>query len=278
MNPRTGFGVRFDNNKSLGFTGASIVVVSFVNHAHREWRGWCICVMEKRVMMHRALLATGMICAAAGTSHAAIFFTFDDPDTPLEVSYVAGDGGGAMSYSSEQPVELVVDAAEEGIGTPLTFQTMLVMDLNIGAAQMSVDLPGGFSAAVNGTFTFFTVDGARGNGAVEILRGEISSGRLVANSSAGAVISTAGLGDLTYIASGGLASEFSGAGIGSILPGLDAVFTLTNISPFISATGDTINSFDANAAFTGTAIPTPSALGLLTLGGVAIGARRRRDC
>ena len=233
-------------------------------------------------MMTRALIAAAGIATCAASAHGAIFFTFSDPVGAREVSYSENPGGlaGLMSYSSDATVNLIVDGAEEGMPSPLVYETRLEMNISVGQANAVPGVPGSFASPIGGEFIFYLRDDApfaRGCSEIEILRGTFDGGGLVALAGAGAVITTDDVG-LVYTASGPLLQEINMVGINQLFGAFDAVFTLTDITPNINiGNSGRLGDFTANAAYTGTAaVPAPGAVGLLALSGLAAARRRRR--
>lgn len=233
--------------------------------------------------MNRSVLALTALAGAVATSaaNAAVYFTFDDPTTPLELSYVAGSGGGdgSVSYSSSARVDLVVDGTDEGWGT-ITYSARLTMDL---AVSNSPAPPFPFGE-VTGTFTFAIDDGL--GGFEDILVGTATAdlaGAMSAMGFAGAIqFSNTGLegdGGFDWTAMNSLSSFFDG---NNLFGAQSASFSLAAINPGVFGLNGEgyIPSFNANAAFVGAAevnpIPTPGTAALLAVAAL-IGAPRRRS-
>ncbi len=234
--------------------------------------------------MNRSVLAMAMLAGAvaATSANAAVYFTFDDPSTPLELSYVAGSGGGSgsVSYSGAARVDLVVDGTEEGWGV-ITYSARLTMDLAVGASLFP-PLP---FADVTGSFTFAIDDGF--GGFEDILVGSmmntgLTPHDLTASGFAGSMsFSNAGIeGEaFDWTAMNSLAAFFAG---NPLFGAQSASFSLAGITPGVfgvNAEGY-IPSFNANAAFVGAAevnqVPTPGSVALLAIAGL-LGVPRRRS-
>jgi len=224
-----------------------------------------------------APLAGGLAASlATAGAHGAIFFTFDDPTTGQEVTFDSASG--VLSYDTNAPLTLTVDATEEGAGSVYVFENVfLSLSANIGSPN-PLGSGAGFEASADGTFTFFQ-QAARGRGIVEdvpLLSAEFDQGGLVTIGTAGALIGVEP-GASAYSAMNDLLDMLTTDGIGPLTGPSDASFTLTNISPAPPVQGGRFVEFTANAAFTGTAnIPAPGAGGLAALGGLAFARRRRR--
>jgi uncharacterized protein (TIGR03382 family) len=239
--------------------------------------------MKGSNLMHRecfacALVATvGLAMPASGT----VYFTFDDPDTGLEVRHEqptsGGDPFGTMTYAEggAPTVDFIVDVSDESfaVGDGLhTFECELrwtnweVMPVtDLGLVRTS---------SVRGEFEFYDI-----NENQTVLTGSFEMGMVVESMSAGSVI-TASEGDLTYAPGEALTDIYPAL---QFTPFWDGVYTLTDITfddqPTVDVDNETyFGSFRANAAFTGTTqaiIPTPGALALAGLGLAAITRRRR---
>lgn len=235
--------------------------------------------------MNRSVIALTALAGVVATSaaNAAVYFTFDDPTTPLEFSYVAGSGGGSgsVSYSGAARVDLVVDGTEEGWGV-ITYSARLTMDLAVGASLFP-PLP---FADVTGSFTFAIDDGF--GGFEDILVGSIMNTGLTphdltASGFAGSMsFSNTGFegdGAFDWTAMNSLAAFFAG---NPLFGAQSASFSLAGITPGVfglNAEGY-IPSFNANAAFVGAAevnpIPTPGSAALLAVAAL-LGVPRRRS-
>jgi len=232
--------------------------------------------------MNRSVFALSALAGAVATSaaNAAVYFTFDDPTTPLELTYVAGtnNNSGSMSYSGAARVDLVVDGTEEGWGT-ITYSARLTMNLSVqGAFSPPLTMAG-----VRGDFTFAIDDGF--GGFEDILVGSTvdGAGLLFAGGFSGAVnFSNTGFegdGEFDWTALNSLSSFFDG---NSLFGAQSASFSLAAINPGVFGLNQEgyIPSFNANAAFVGAAevnpIPTPGTAALLAVAAL-VGAPRRRS-
>ena len=221
--------------------------------------------------MH-ALAAMIAMGALAQTSLATVYFTFQDPTTPLEFRYVEGDAvnNGTITYDPSAVVELKVDGSEHGFGVH-TFNTTLVLDLEVTTATGNF---GVFTAFVLGTFRFI-------HNGEDILTGTVDDAALVTFATAGAMISTSTNNSLDLVAGGALSALLATVNLTDLVPQYDASFSLANITPGVFALNQFgyLTSFDANAAFVGNAevIPSP---GSAALGAIAVmfcmPQRRRR--
>ncbi len=230
-------------------------------------------------MTHSALLAAVGVAAMAGSAHGAIFFTFDDPGSPHEVSYDrSGGSGGDISYSSAAPVDLGVTSDDPGI-PDVVFSTVLSMDIVVGGAT-PVDLNGdgsndGFRAPISGSFVFSSF----ANPAQSLLTGTFKDGALITFDTAGAMVASSLNSSLAYTASNGLFDLINGAGYPGLAPQFDASFSLSDITPAPTVDGEgNLMDFTASASFVGRAelIPAPGALAFAAIGAGAFTARRRR--
>jgi MYXO-CTERM domain-containing protein len=231
------------------------------------------------------------LCAASGgvsSAHATVFFTFDDPDTGLEVRHeqpsMGGDAFGTMTYAAggSPTVDLVVDISDEpfAVGTGIHEFDAVLTWTNWEVSPVT-DLGLIRTADVMGEFEFF--DTASNE---VIFSGSFSMGLVVESQGAGSVI-TATDSNLSYT---------PGPALTAIYPNLlfqsawDGVYTLTDIQfdnpqqkivnvNTASGADDFFGSFSANAAFTGTTqalVPTPGAAALTGLALLGAGSRRRR--
>ncbi|TVQ59444.1 MAG: hypothetical protein EA379_10845 [Phycisphaerales bacterium] len=211
-----------------------------------------------------AFIASGALLQAASAS---VFFTFQDPSTPLEFHYTAGDGVnmGTITYDPAAVVSLKVDGTQDGFGV-FSVDTRLVMDFTVGTAS---GVGGVFSAPTSGTFRFEVIGGAYDG--TDILSGTMQEGALVSFVTAGALISTSSNGTLTLEAGQMLLDAMATVNLTELVPQFDASFSLADISPGVFGLNQFgyMTSFNANAAFVGNAVAIPSP-GSAALGAIAI--------
>lgn len=225
-------------------------------------------------MFTRAI--AGSLCAiGVASAQGAISFTFADPSSGLEVTHTAGaapDGvSGLLTYNNQQPLDLIVYSDEAGFAGATYTNATLTMEVVVGPAFGL----GGFAAAQLGDVHFefrdmngdLLLTGDSGGGGLSVIGG--TSGGWTTNS-------TDDGGGLVMEAHGALLGELQSASLGQLIAAFDAAFTLTNITPVASVSGDYFTSFEANSAFTGTAnVPTPGAIALLGVAGLITRRRTR---
>ncbi len=219
-----------------------------------------------------AALAASAGFLAGGASNASVYFTFQDPGTPREVTYTQGAGAnpGTITYTSGNAVFLEVDGTEEGIGVQ-TYATTLAMNLTVGTAAAAGVF---FQAPVSGTFVF--TDNGSGN---TLLTGTISTGAVLTFLSTGSIVATSSNASLVMAAGAALLPQLGINGFTSIVAQFDAAFSLSSLAPLpIALTPDGyIPSFQANAAFVGNAeVPTPGSAALAGAAAAFLIPRRRR--
>lgn len=219
-----------------------------------------------------AALASCAGLLAGGVSNASVFFTFQDPGTPREVTYTQGSGGnpGTITYTSGNAVFLEVNGSQEGIGV-VTYATSLAMNLSVGTATAVGSF---FQAPVSGTFVFTDM----GSGQT-LLTGNVSIGAVLTFLSTGSIVATSSNSSLTMTAGPALLPQLGLNGFTSIVPQFDAAFSLSSLSPLpVVLTPDGyIPSFQANAAFVGNAeVPTPGSAALAGVAAMFLVPRRRR--
>lgn len=222
------------------------------------------------------LFAGVFVAALPAVALGGVTFTFDDPGSGGEFTYVAPDGlqgAGSMSFRSDVPVDLVVQEDSAPVGAaPLAafsalFEANWVVDSIFTDAVSPIQ-----SATLSGGFAWRDAETDE-----LILSGEFTEAALIVFGSAGSIVasSDAGRGDLAYTVGQRLAS----VGVTSFGDDQDAVWTLTGVTTAGSdfPGGDSFfPSFIANAAFTGTTdIPSPGAMALLAIAGF-MGIRRGR--
>ncbi|MBL0926979.1 MAG: hypothetical protein IBJ11_04910 [Phycisphaerales bacterium] len=226
-----------------------------------------------------------LLCAIAGATAWAcpadagiISFEFGDPAGQREVTYAqpsAGNGGVAsLSYNAGIDILFGADLTQVG-GSALSFPgTRLALSATVGSATTAGTNT--FVAPITGTFVFTW-------GAQPILTGTFANGTLVVARNAGSVVATIDpVGDnpatLSMVAGGALLTALNGVGVSQLAPQFDAVWTLTALTQAaLTSWFETpyIASFQSNASFSATAMPTPGSLALLGVAGL-VGVRRRR--
>lgn len=229
--------------------------------------------------MKRGLSFLALACAAglAASAHGAVTFTFFDPATGPEITYVEGsdnvtDPGEATWTGSN--VALTVDGTDEGLGQTTFANTAVSMFLEVGAVEGQEG--GTFIAPIlSGMFSFTDMDSG-----MTLLTATMGAeaGAVLALGTTGNIIAQGGggAGGLTFTAGSGLAAFLGGLTLGPIF---DANFTLTNIDPAATLSdNDFLEDFEANSAFTGNAevIPSPGAIALAGLSLLTFAASRKR--
>lgn len=209
--------------------------------------------------------------ASAGIITAPVYFTYDDPaGQPLELTYTAGGGGndGSISFSSPNPIDLVVDASAGGWGVT-TYSVSLTLDLTVGTAS---GFGGVFFAPISGTFAF-------NDGVDDILTGVIDDGAFLTFGTTSSLQANSGNGTLSMSAAGALLAQF-GPNFNQLQPMFNVSWALSDISGVPSLNNDGyLTSFNANTAFVGSAevrpIPSPGSAALLAIAGLVSVPRRR---
>lgn len=210
---------------------------------------------------------------------ATVNFTFPDPTNYPTFTHESGGNAPGLLRSQSDSIELLVDLT--GIGLPpQTYDGRFEFSAMVGQAFA---IGGGSAAPLSQGFFEFSLT-SRGGGASAILTAFFTGGSIVAQNTAGAAITTSGLG-LSYTASGDLLALMSTVGVIGFSGFADAVFTLTNVlPPFTMNQFGYYDNFTANSAYSGTAtttnaIPLPNGASLAGLGLAALagaGASRRR--
>lgn len=226
------------------------------------------------------LIACAVAAAVPAAAFGGITFTFDDPGSGSEFTHIGPtqqNQVGTVAFRGDLPVDLEIrdDASAPGDAPLATFSAFFDVSWEVGAifteAGSAVQ-----SATLGGSFQWRDADTNE-----VILSGEFTEAAIVSFGIAGSIVTSSDIlgGQLEYTVGQPLAD----AGIPTLVNPQDAVWTLTNIiaagaaPPIVEIEGQRFfNTFVANAAFTGTAeIPTPGALAIAAVAGVA-GLRRRR--
>lgn len=244
-----------------------------------------------------AFVAGTTLALAAGAANAAAFLTFQDPAGGREVVYTAPTKPGALgSLDVTGVVSLQFDLTSFGLGVVTYAGLNYHKTADVGPA---IDLgDDNFKAEVyNGHFEYR--DPSQGNAL--ILSGDFGTGlsqgpngaNLLVTGLSGALVAnaTAKSGSLSYGFGTGVIQP-GNPGAGSDLPSylaannyafgaaIDGNWTITGIAPVPSLLDDGfLNSFDANAAFSGTIevnrVPTPGTAALAGVAGLILARRRR---
>lgn len=225
------------------------------------------------------------IATAAGTASAGITnlgqaaFTYQDPSGQREMSYSAPaqpGGMGQLSYAAQIPFDFKADMSDAGGGEIEYLNTTLTMDAQVGA--ISNPFGNVFVASLNGTFDFI-FDGQ------SILSGTFTDGALLINLDVGSVVASAASSNLTMLSGGALLNDFVALDSSFLqLDAIDVAWTLTDVTPVIEEDPwrgtISLESFEANSAFTGTGmivlIPTPGATALASIAFGLVAVRRKR--
>lgn len=241
--------------------------------------------------MIRTLLVAGIAGFAVGAADASVFLTFADPAGAREVEYVAptmgGDTFGVLSAAATVNLQIDLGAVTGNPADVLVFNgSDFSQSAHIG--EVNVVSPTVFEAPLsNGSFSFFDAGGDL------ILSATYDDGASFIFGASGATSTSNPEANLQFTVGtaflNALPAELVDDGLTELLA-LDASFTLTALLfdgglKLVSLDNDGngnpeqyFNSFEANSAFTGTAllIPGPGSLALAGLAFVAA-ARRRRN-
>lgn len=228
----------------------------------------------------RVVTFGGLLCVigAGQAASGAISITFDDPTSGSEFFHTTSNGiggGGDVSFRDDVPVDLQLvgtdDASFLGVQD---FSAFLVTEFEVGALVSDAGAVIA-EAAISGSFRW--VDAISNE---VILSGEFSEAAVIQFGLAGSIITTSEIvgGRLAYTPGQVLVD----LGVTELFDPQDGVWSLTDVE---FADGESIieigqdrffNTFEANAAFTGTAfVPAPGAGALVGLGVLLAGRRRR---
>lgn len=218
--------------------------------------------------------AAAFICSSANAGFLA--FSFADPVPGKQFSNnqnnAYGAGTGQMSYDKTAVISFLVDGSGEANPFTYTF-TNARMEMDM-ALYTGSTVGGVFVAPVVGYFNIY--DATSGN---SILKGTASGGAFLRIGGTGSILLSDSMG-LSYSFGSELLTLLATTGNFSTGPAnpQEGVFTLTDATtltggPLIS-TGGVVNSFSANASYSGnTMTPSPGAIALLGLAGLMV--RRR---
>ncbi len=228
-------------------------------------------------MNRLTLIAAGCTLAVAGMAQGAFvsFASDTNPAGPTFSGFPVGAALGRITDATPVQVNLLVDLDEQGPGGPVSVLTNFVFDATLD----SYIFAGGVHIYnTSGSFTFTDA------GTNElVLRIQWGGGAFTSLGTGPNALGTSGA-----VLSNSAASNPFIVTTGGILGGIDPTggensfaFTLTNL---FSVTGGAVpvlqggnigSAFTAEGSFSGRIIPTPGALALLGLGGLAIARRRR---
>lgn len=220
-------------------------------------------------------VAVGLPCAA---SHAAIFFTFQDPGPEREFTLQEnGDNSITFLYSLSQFVSLSVTSDSGDLVSTTFAETRVSFSMKTTTTPI-VDQPGLLVANLSGVFTFEDMSGVMPStiltgtfdrAVTTLIMGQ-SMGTIEAS---GSVAGDSVVGSLSYVAGDALLALLDA---GDILGGRQtASFALSELTGGLDGNG--LLSMLGSAAFTGSSevVPTPGALALFGIGAVSATRRRR---
>lgn len=228
-------------------------------------------------MISKALAGLVALAGTTAVAHAGLTFSFADPAPGPQVSF-SGGVGGLLTFDEEVSFSFVVDGSSEPVPFINVLTARLELSLTVGAA---VPLGGGdFAAPVSGSFRFYdplVFDPTQST----ILSAVVADGVFLRVGAGSSVNSDSLVFGLSFVAGPQLEALLLPGR--AIAPLFDAVFTLTDVlndaggSVIAGPDGGPISAFTANASFSGSAnvVPTPGAVALMALGGVAAARRRR---
>lgn len=219
--------------------------------------------------------------ALSATAHAGLAFSFSDPIPGKQLMHTQGNqygaGTGQMTYDTSAVLNLFVDGSDEANPFGHYFSNarmQMTFAVYVGSYSGSI-----FSAPVLGQFRIW--DATSGQ---DIVTGVATGGAFLklGNTSSMQLSSDTGF---TYTFGAALQNllQNTGNGASSIVDPQEATFTITDAktaagSTSIVGVGGVVQSFTANASYSGntttTPVPTPGALVLAGAG--ALNARRRR--
>lgn len=217
--------------------------------------------------------------AAVAVANAGLAFSFADPTPGKQLHNVqdnhAGAGTGLMTYDQDAAITFLVDGSTEA--NPFTTSwTNARMEMNMTVFTGSTSA-GVFSAPVSGFFRIYDA-----NTGATIVRGDATGGAFLRFAGTSTILLSSDSG-FAYTFGQALidALAFYGNAGSSPFDPQEGSFSLTDAVAVnggdIIGEGGVVQSFDANASFSGNTetIPAPGALALLSVAGL-VSARRRR--
>jgi hypothetical protein len=234
--------------------------------------------MTSRFLACTALGAL-LSCNAAQASLYSLAFSFSDPVPGRQLTNVQGNqfgaGTGLMSYDQSAALGFYVDGSSQ----PNPFSHLFSnarMEMSM-AIYTGSTAAGVFQAPVSGYFRIY--DGTTGD---DIVRGDASAGAFIRVSGTSSLLLSSDNGFYYTFGSALLSALAANGNSGSSpIDPQEAVFTITDAVATsgggIVGAGGVVNSFSANASYSGNTatVPAPGALALLGVAGV-VGARGRR--
>jgi hypothetical protein len=227
-------------------------------------------------------LSAAVLGSLAGAAHGATF-SFASDTNPNDFTFAGFGGNVTDAQDPTDPVVLLVDD-NNGPLPAMSFNVEFDADFTVAHVDSAQVAPGVFthSYALNGTFSF-------SQGGTDLLRCTITDGAMVALGgqatwgSTDTILGSDNPGSVEYT---WLGADLPGYGVfnGASIGIDDAAFTLTFLQSALGS-GVALNpanmlpgdEWTSEGSFSGTAffIPSPGALALLGIGGLATGRRRR---
>lgn len=206
-----------------------------------------------------------------------ITFSFAPPPLGATMTNIANAGGvdtGLLVFNQNAVLNFTVDGTNEGFGVVNFPNARLAVTMTLAPA---VDMGGGFfRAPVAGNFAIYDFTG---NVRTDIISGTVSAGTFIHFGSTNVILLNNNTG-LSYSAGPRLTALLApGRTLDNAQEGTFALSNVTNVmgGPEIIGPGGAFQTFFGNTAFTGSTnvVPTPGAIALGLLGGIAATRRRR---